>query len=186
MKNLKNNKIGYTGKVTILYQDSNGRYRLARKKNSGKLPLFTFLTYALQGTYMKDLAPRYLNGLYVTRDANTDEVKAVDPAFFQKVILSKTPTRKNSSNESNINSTISDTVEYCFSVNPSIFIPSDLNEINRLQLLNSCDRDNICAEIDLPKNCGISNASITNIMVYWTLRFDNITEVDSDDGAAST
>ena len=167
---IKNNIIGYSGKVKILYQDSKGKYRVARFSNEGKMPLFSFITLALQGTYSKDLAPRYLNGLYV-------DGSSTSPAFFQKVILTKTPVRKNSANAADINTEFSDCIEYCFTINPGILIKDNKHAaVNRLQLLNSLDNDNVCAEIDLDESNSIvvGSGSMANIMVYWTLQFRNV------------
>lgn len=164
---IKNNMIAYSGKVKILYQDAKGRCRVSRGSNEGKIALFTFLTYALQGTYAKDLAPRYLNGLYVDGERE-------NPVFFQKVVLSKTPIRKNSTNSSDINGSISDCVEYCFTVNPAVF-NNAYNTINRLQLVNS--RDEVCAEIDLDDEISVGTG-FSNILVYWTLTFMNAASIE--------
>ena len=165
---IKNNMIAYSGKVKILYQDAKGRYRVSRGSNEGKIALFTFLTYALQGTYAKDLAPRYLNGIYV--DGNIEY-----SVFFQKVVLSKTPVRKDSKNTSDINGSVSDCVEYCFTVNPAVFNKA-YPRINRLQLVNS--KDEVCAEIDLDGSNSIDvGTGFSNILVYWTLTFMNATSI---------
>lgn len=165
---MDNNVILYSGKVTLFYKDQKGKYKISKFSNEGKMPLFTFLTAALQGQLKTELKPQYLMGIWCDKDNESSPSKN---GFIQKVGVAKSPTRKNSGKPNDINAIDSDSIEYCFSINPGVLIRS-VTTINRLQLISN--NGEVCAEIDLDNGNEIDAAnSCSDILVYWTLKFAN-------------
>lgn len=189
------NSISYQGKVTILYQDNRGKYRVLKKHNTAKDGLFTFITTAAQGIFKADMVPKYLTAVYAGNDEKRNYMYEENDAFFQKVLVSKVPVRLyiDSANQSSgINPEISNVVEYSFVI-PSSYIINPTSEhlkgtnIKYFRLLNSLDRSDlaICAEIDVSEE-NISSDQNANLLVYWRLIFnDSANDVVEIDGGSN-
>lgn len=199
-QNKKNKKllncedIGSAGLVQILYKDKYGKYRLKSQHNTGKMPLFTFITSALQGNPLYECAPNSLNAYYhydteVRETINGVEQKSYktvrDKAFVMPLPIISAPIRMISDDTTGlIDSDRSDIIQYSFLLpTTNIIKKDDKSYVDELCLENarSVPSALYVGEEDL-KTCAslmlgegeLNPEATSNILIYWKIKFSNI------------
>ena len=164
--------INYKGEVKVVYTKNN-KNRTLKKKNSGHIGLYTFLTRSLAGYSVDKYRPCRV--MLYTKD-KTDNTRYYE-ILTQPINYGVTPVLLNNGEQTDASK--NDCVQYTFII-PASIVKSDFKSsktyINKITLFNSFPtndtNDDIskCAEITFDSELEVSS---TNMIIYWNLSFSS-------------